>query len=65
MVLSQDACATIDWFPEEMVAQLAPNWNFTHIFEDDHRPAARAAASSDADIDTMLDETPLRWLAGA
>ena len=29
MILSQDACATIDWFPEEMVAQLAPNWHFT------------------------------------
>ncbi len=33
MTLSQDACATIDWFPREMVAEMAPNWHFTYIFE--------------------------------
>ena len=62
-MLSQDACATIDWFPEEMVAQLAPNWHFTFIFRADPRQL-RALGVSDADIDTMLDETPMRWLAG-
>lgn len=62
MVLSQDACATIDWFPEELIAQLAPKWNFTHIFEE-ILPALGGLGVSDADIATMLDETPRRWLS--
>lgn len=62
MVLSQDACATIDWFPEELVAQLAPKWSFTHIFEE-ILDQLRALGVADADIDTMLDVTPRRWLA--
>jgi phosphotriesterase-related protein len=64
MILSQDACATIDWFPEEMIAQLAPNWHFTHIFQT-IIPQLRDLGVADADIDTMLDVTPRRWLAGA
>ena len=62
MVISQDACATIDWFPEEMIAQLAPNWHFTHIFEE-IIPALGELGVSDADIATMLDEVPARWLS--
>ena len=64
MVISQDACATIDWFPEAMIAELAPNWNFTHIFRT-IIPQLRELGVADADIDTMLDVTPRRWLAGA
>jgi len=63
MVLSQDACATIDWFPEEMVGQLAPKWSFTLIFEE-IIPQLRELGVSDADIDTMLDVVPAAWLAG-
>lgn len=63
MVLSQDACATIDWFPEEMVAQLAPKWTFTHIFEE-IIPQLHELGVSDADVSTMLDETPRAWLCG-
>ncbi len=62
MVLSQDACATIDWFPEEMIAQLAPKWHFTHIFEE-ILPALAELGVSDADVATMLDETPRSWLS--
>jgi phosphotriesterase-related protein len=62
MVISQDACATIDWFPEEMIAQLAPNWHFTHIFET-IIPALGELGVSDAHIATMLDEVPARWLS--
>jgi len=64
MVLSQDACATIDWFPEAMIAELAPDWHFTHIFQT-ILPQLRELGVPDADIDTMLDVTPRRWLAGA
>ncbi len=63
MVLSQDACATIDWFPEELVAQLAPNWSFTHLFET-ILPQLLELGVAQADLDTMLDVTPRRWLAG-
>ncbi len=63
MVISQDACATIDWFPEEMVAQLAPKWTFTHIFEE-IIPQLAELGVSDTDVATMLDVTPARWLAG-
>jgi len=62
MVISQDACATIDWFPEEMIAQLAPKWHFTHIFEE-IIPALGELGVSDGDIATMLDETPRDWLS--
>lgn len=64
MVLSQDACATIDWFPQEMIAQLAPKWTFTHLFEE-ILPQLRELGVDEADIDAMLDITPRRWLAGA
>ena len=64
MVLSHDACATIDWFPPEMIAQLAPNWHFTHLFDTVIGQLTELGVPGEA-IDTMLDETPRRWLAGA
>lgn len=64
MVLSQDACATIDWFPEEMVAQLAPKWSMTLLF-DEIIPQLGELGVPAADIDTMLDVVPRAWLAGA
>lgn len=62
MVLSQDACATIDWFPEEVVAQLAPNWNFTFLWEG-VLPVLREAGVSEEQISTMMEDNPRRWLA--
>jgi len=64
MIISQDACATIDWFPEEMVAQLAPNWSFTHIFTT-ILPRLLEIGVSDEQIDTMLETVPRRWLSGS
>ncbi|MCU0312854.1 MAG: hypothetical protein MUC84_02175 [Solirubrobacteraceae bacterium] len=64
MILSHDACATIDWFPPEMIAQLAPNWHFTHLFETVIPQLLELGVAQDA-IDAMLDLTPRRWLAGA
>ena len=63
MMLSHDACATIDWFPEEMIAQMAPNWHFTFLFEG-VLPALREAGVSDEQIATMLERNPARWLSG-
>ena len=63
MVLGQDACATLDWFPAEMIEAMAPNWNFTHIFEA-VLPALEAAGVSTEHLDAMLGANVHRWLAG-
>ena len=34
IVLGADAVRDLDWFPPELVAQLAPKWTHTHLFED-------------------------------
>jgi len=61
MMLSQDACGTIDWFPEEVVQQMLPDWTFTHLFE--HiLDRLREGGVTDEQIDIMLDENPKRWL---
>jgi phosphotriesterase-related protein len=63
MMLSQDACAVFDWYPPEMVAEMAPNWNMTFIFES-VIPSLREAGVSEEQVAAMLDEAPRRWLAG-
>jgi phosphotriesterase-related protein len=63
MMLSQDACATIDWFPPEMVAELAPKWNFTFVL-DEVVPALREAGVADEQVTAMMQDAPRRWLAG-
>lgn len=48
---------------EATIAQVAPNWNPTHLFER-IIPKLRDAGVSDASIRTMTDENPARWFAG-
>jgi phosphotriesterase-related protein len=62
MMLSHDACATIDWFPEEMIREAAPNWHMTFLFET-VLPDLRAAGVGDAELTTMLEANPRDWLA--
>ncbi len=62
MMLSQDACATIDWYPEEL-RSMVPNWHFTYLWEG-VLPALREGGVGDDQIDTMLVANPARWLAG-
>ena len=40
MVLSHDAACHNDWFDDEVVAAVQPNWRYTHI-SDDVIPALR------------------------
>jgi len=61
MMLSQDACATIDWYPPELIAQMAPNWHFTFLWEG-VLPALREAGVTDEQIATMLESNPRAWL---
>jgi phosphotriesterase-related protein len=59
MVLSHDACCHIDWFPKEMIRQMAPRWNFRHI-PDDVIPALRKAGVGEEQIRQMTVENPRR-----
>ena len=64
MHLSQDAAATIDWFPPGWTERAVPNWHFTWLFER-VLPDLREAGVTDEQIATMLERNPARWLSGA
>ncbi len=67
LMISQDYCATIDWFPPEAaeagVAQgLIRNWSMTLVF-DEVVPALREQGVLDDNIfRTVFVENPKRWL---
>jgi phosphotriesterase-related protein len=67
LMISQDYCATIDWFPPEaaevFVAQGAiRNWSMTLVF-DEVVPALREQGVLDDEIfGTVFVENPKRWL---
>ena len=69
LMISQDYCATIDWFPpeaEEMftAAGAIRNWSMTLVF-DEVVPALRELGVMDDDVfATIFRENPRRWLAG-
>ena len=63
MVLSHDACCTMDWAPHDVLEGLIrpgmPNWNFRHI-PDDVLPALRKVGVSEPDVRQMTVENPRR-----
>lgn len=65
--ISQDYCATIDWFPAEAAEALQAggairNWSMTLVF-DEVLPALREAGALDeATEKTIFEENPRRWL---
>ena len=67
MFLSQDYCATIDWFPPEAGEQLVAgglvnkDWSMTLLF-DQVIPTLREAGMTDEQLRTMMEENPRRWL---
>jgi phosphotriesterase-related protein len=68
--ISQDYCATIDWFPEEAIPQLVEaglvleSWSMTLVF-DEVLPALREEGVMDeATEQTIFVENPRRWMAG-
>ena len=68
MHLSQDYCATIDWYSVEVEQQLldagaAKGWSMTLVF-DEVIPALRDAGMTEEQLQTMMVENPKRWLAG-
>jgi phosphotriesterase-related protein len=70
MVLSQDYCATIDWFPPEAEEAfygqglVREDWGMTLVF-DEVLPALRGeGVFTDEHFQTIFVENPRRWLAG-
>jgi phosphotriesterase-related protein len=68
MFLSQDYCATLDWYPVEVEQQLlaggaAKDWSMTLVF-DQVVPILREAGMTDEQLETMMVDNPRRWLAG-
>jgi phosphotriesterase-related protein len=67
LMISQDFCATIDWFPPEAAAIFESqgairNWSMTLVF-DEVVPALREdGAMDDAAFETIFVENPKRWL---
>jgi predicted metal-dependent phosphotriesterase family hydrolase len=63
MVLAHDANCFIDYFGaahDEVRAAAAPNWHYEHI-SDDVLPALPEAGVTQAQIDTVLVENPVRY----
>jgi phosphotriesterase-related protein len=68
MFLSQDFCATLDWYPPEVGKQMmdagaAKDWSMTLVFEQ-VIPALREAGMTDDQLETMMVANAKRWLAG-
>jgi len=69
ITISQDFCATIDWFPPETVAVLEAqgathNWSMTLVF-DEVVPTLREQGVLDEEVfNTIFVENPRRWIAG-
>jgi phosphotriesterase-related protein len=61
LTLSQDYCATIDWYPPEVKPMLAPNWSMTWIFERTI-PDVLDAGVTQEQIDAMLGANVHAWL---
>ena len=66
MFLSQDFCATLDWYPPEVGKQMmeagaAKDWSMTLVF-DQVIPTLRESGMTDEQLETMMVENPRRWL---
>ena len=66
MFLSQDFCATLDWYPLEVAQQLlqagaAKDWSITLVI-DQVIPTLREGGMTNEQLQTMMVENPKRWL---
>ncbi len=67
LMISQDFCATIDWFPAEAAPMFESsgairNWSMTLVFEEVVPALRELGAMDDASFDTVFVENPRRWL---
>jgi phosphotriesterase-related protein len=69
LTISQDFCASIDWFPPEAAEVFESqggirNWSMTLVF-DEVVPALRElGVMDDETFQTIFVENPRRWLVG-
>ncbi len=61
LVLSHDASCHIDWFDDDLIAAVQPNWHFLHISHD-VLPMLAERGVTDEQVHTMLVEAPRRIL---
>jgi phosphotriesterase-related protein len=70
VMISQDFCATIDWFPPE-VEELARsqglvrNWSMTLVFDEVLPVLREQGVLDDSVFQTIFVDNPRRWLSGA
>jgi phosphotriesterase-related protein len=67
VVISQDYCATIDWFPAEAIPAIEAsggirNWSMTLVFEEVVPWLREQGVMDDAAFNTVFVENPARWL---
>ncbi len=65
--ISQDFCATIDWFPPEAAEALAAqgairDWSMTLVFDEVVPTLREQGVLDDAGFRTIFEENPARWL---
>jgi len=70
LIVSQDFCASIDWFPPEAAEVFESqgairNWSMTLVFEEVVPALREMGVMDDAVFDTIFVENPRRWLVGA
>ncbi len=63
VMLGQDSCASIDWYPAEVVAQLAPKWSF-HLVFDEVVPELLELGVGQEQVEAMLGANVHAWLGG-
>jgi phosphotriesterase-related protein len=69
LIISQDFCASIDWFPAEAAEVFEAqggirNWSMTLVFEEVVPALREAGVMDDAAFQTIFVENPRRWLVG-
>jgi phosphotriesterase-related protein len=67
LMISQDFCATIDWFPPEAAEEFESsgrirNWSMTLVFDEVVPALRQMGAMDDAAFDTIFVQNPRRWL---
>jgi phosphotriesterase-related protein len=67
LMISQDFCATIDWFPAEAAEAFEGsgairNWSMTLVFDEVVPTLREQGVMDDAVFNTIFVENPARWL---
>ena len=67
LMISQDFCATIDWFPAEAAPMFESsgairNWSMTLVFEEVVPTLREQGVMDDQVFDTVFVQNPARWL---